>query len=202
MYISTILTWNKSNSNNTVCVSFIVFIVLFTYVQNVTILVWIVDYIPVLVPSSVMFPQVPIERIHIICWETTIGTAEGFPCMCCPDMCIATIFSMLRWWNIEGNCTLFLHSTLISTGSSSVPPSFLTGDGVGGVGDGWTFIWGGGVPGGGVGVVIPLSDHSNCGRSPSPAALTASLNMPHPSAIILCPAATVRTAEVHKNIFV
>ena len=107
--------------------------------------------------------------------------------------------TMVEHW---GQLYFILPSTLISTRSSSVPPSFLTSDGVGGVGDGWTFIWGGGVPGGGVGVVIPLSNHSNCGRSLSLAVLTVSSNMPHPSTIILCPVATVRTAEVHKNIFV
>ena len=100
--------------------------------------------------------------------------------------------------------------TLIRIGSSSLS-SFLIGDGDGyytsvGTGDGvpcggvghaggGVDCAGGGVAGGGV--VIDLTDLSNWGKSPAPASVTASSNIPHPSAIIRWPAATVLIAGIN-----
>ena len=39
-----------------------------------------------------MFPQVPVERVHIVGWEAAIGTTEGFPCVLFPNVSIAAMF--------------------------------------------------------------------------------------------------------------
>ena len=49
------------------------------------------------------------------------------------------------------------------------------------------------------GVIIPFSDLSNCGNSPSLASAQAVSNAAYPSATILWPADTVLTAEIYST---
>ena len=60
----------------------------------------------------------------------------------------------------------------------------------------WHAGTGGSVGVEGSGVVMDLIDQSNWGKSPAPTSFTASLNIPHPSSIILWPPATVLTAGI------
>ena len=151
-----------------------------------------------------MFLLVPWQGIQIVRWKPTQATEKNLSCMGLPDMGFATVLWPPYSWTLWTDP--FSYPPTTTTGSDDAP-SFFTGDtpdtpatsiGNAVVACGSTGPAGGGFKGGGgggVSVVIPLNNLSNCGRSPVPAASTASLNISHPSAIILCPDATVLTAE-------
>ena len=124
-----------------------------------------------------MFPLVPVQGVHIVGGKPAIGTHKGFSCMHFPNVSITTLFracdlvtlgARVMYFSPHFNINLFL----------PIPGSFFTSDGV--TPD--TSIFGGGVAGGGV--VIVLIDLSNCGRSPTPASFTPSSNRSHPCATI------------------
>ena len=128
-----------------------------------------------------------------------------FPVWACLIWTLQLFFDPLTIEHCGQAHFLTLPPTIATTGSDDAP-SFFTGDtpdtpatsiGTAVAAHSSTTPAGCGVGGGGGGVsiVIPLNDLSNCGRSPVPAASTASSNISHPSAIILCPAATVLTAK-------